>query len=148
MDETDPITNRNDNLTNELKKREKYDVIFVTTAQDYNFKILEQFLNPEGGLLVNTIELDILSDQYGFFTRIFYSIITRFKKLGMTVLRIQPNWGGPHLCHMALDRLAGYVNEGILQTVVDSVFTPQDAERAVVHISSEKAIGNTIVTFR
>lgn len=32
-----------------------------------------------------------------------------------------PDWGGPHLCHLALDRLAGYVNEGILQTVVDQV---------------------------
>lgn len=85
-----------------------------------------------------------------------------------------PDWGGPHLCHLALDRLAGYVNEGILQTVVDQVrsptqaienynidilivglcaivmqvYTTDDAEKAIAHICSPKAIGGTIITFR
>lgn len=40
------------------------------------------------------------------------------------VFNSEPDWGGPHICHRALDRLAGYVNDGILQTVVDQVYTP------------------------
>lgn len=37
-------------------------------------------------------------------------------------MKSEPDWGGgPHLCHRTLDRLAEYVNEGILQTVVDQV---------------------------
>lgn len=64
------------------------------------------------------------------------------------VFKTESDWGGPHICHRTLDRLAGYVNDGILQTVVDQVFTPDDAEKAIAHICSAKAIGGTIVTFR
>lgn len=56
--------------------------------------------------------------------------------------------GGPHLCHMNLNRLADYVNDGVLQTVVDQVYTPVDAEKAIRHVCSDRSIGSTIVTFR
>lgn len=59
-----------------------------------------------------------------------------------------PDWGGPHICHKTLDRLACYCNDGILQTVVDQVYTTDEAEKAIAHICSPKAIGGTIVTFR
>lgn len=49
---------------------------------------------------------------------------------------------------MNLDKLAEYVNDGILQTVVDQVYTPQDAENAITHVCSPRSIGSTIVTFR
>lgn len=70
------------------------------------------------------------------------------EKCVAAVFKTEPDWGGPHLCHKALDRLAGYVNDGILQTVVDQVYTPDDAEKAILHICSPKAIGGTIITFR
>lgn len=56
--------------------------------------------------------------------------------------------GGPHLCYMNLNRLADYVNDGVLQTVVDQVYTPVDAEKAIRHVCSDRSIGSTIVTFR
>lgn len=64
------------------------------------------------------------------------------------ILKTDSDWGGPHICHKTLDRLAGYVNDGVLQTVVDQVFTSDDAEKAIAHICSAKAIGGTIITFR
>lgn len=43
------------------------------------------------------------------------------KLISAKITKSRPNWDGPHLCHLALDRLANYVNEGVLQTVVDQV---------------------------
>lgn len=45
----------------------------------------------------------------------------RLEKGIAAIFKSKPDWGGPHLCHLALNRLAGYVNDGILQTVVDQV---------------------------
>lgn len=45
----------------------------------------------------------------------------KLKKIGTRLIKRKPDWGGPHLCHLALDTLAGYVNDGVLQTVVDQV---------------------------
>lgn len=64
------------------------------------------------------------------------------------LFNIESDWGGAHICHRALDQLASYVNDGILQTVVDQVYTPDDAEKAIAHICSTKSIGGTIITFR
>lgn len=72
----------------------------------------------------------------------------QLRRLGASVTKSTPDWGGPHLCHRSLDRLAEYVNDGILQTVVDQVYTPQDADAAMTHVGSTKSIGSTIVTFR
>lgn len=77
-----------------------------------------------------------------------FQIYVRLEKSIAYLFKIEPDWGGPHICHRELDRLAGYVNDGILQTVVDQVYTPDDAEKAIAHICSAKAIGGTIVTFR
>ena len=45
----------------------------------------------------------------------------RLKKILLALTKSNPNWDGPHLCHLSLDRLAEYVNDGVLQTVVDQV---------------------------
>ena len=69
--------------------------------------------------------------------------------MGSKVFGVEPNWADePHLCHNYLDILAGYINDEILNTVVDQVYNPQEAERAVAHVISEKRIGSTIITFR
>lgn len=53
-----------------------------------------------------------------------------------------------HLCYVTLDRLADFVEDGTLQTVVDKVFSPHDIEIALNHIQSPQSIGSTILTFR
>lgn len=69
--------------------------------------------------------------------------------MGSKLFNSPPNWADePHLCHNNLDILAGYVNDEILNTVVDQVYNPQEAERAIAHVISEKRIGSTIITFR
>lgn len=46
----------------------------------------------------------------------------QIRKTWSRLMKSEPDWGGgPHLCHRTLDRLAEYVNEGTLQTVVDQV---------------------------
>lgn len=61
------------------------------------------------------------SDNFNLFIKLFYSVYVRLKRSLFNVLDINLDWNGPHLCHNALDRLAGYVNDGVLQTVVDLV---------------------------
>lgn len=85
------------------------------------------------------------NDSLVFFS---FQIYVRLEKCVAYVFKKESDWGGPHICHRALDRLAGYVNDGVLQTVVDQVYTPDDAEKAIAHICSAKAIGGTIITFR
>lgn len=58
--------------------------------------------------------------QY-IFIILYFQFYVKLEKLISTLFKSNPDWGGPHLCHLALDRLAGYVNDGILQTVVDQV---------------------------
>lgn len=46
--------------------------------------------------------------------------------------------------------VCSYINDEILNTVVDQVFNPveKEVEQAVNHVLSEKRIGSTIITFR
>lgn len=94
------------NLINELTSRDSYDVIFLTTKVKYKKDFLQKFLTVDGKL-IDTVEPDINSDSYGAFMRMFYSLFIRLKKFGSFLLRCEPDWGGPHLCHLSLDRLAG-----------------------------------------
>lgn len=75
-------------------------------------------------------------------------MLVNVKRAFCGLLGLKLDLGGPHLCHMNLNRLADYVNDGVLQTVVDQVYTPVDAEKAIRHVCSERSIGSTIVTFR
>lgn len=69
--------------------------------------------------------------------------------MGSKLFNTEPMWADePHLCHNNLDQLANYVNDEILNTVVDQVYNPQEAERAIAHVISDKRIGSTIITFR
>lgn len=61
------------NFINELTSRESYDVIFITTKVQYNTEFLLKFLKTNGKL-INTVERDINSDEYGAFMRLFYSV--------------------------------------------------------------------------
>lgn len=73
----------------------------------------------------------------------------RLRLLGAKIVNKEPNFADePHLCHNNLEILANYVNEELLSTVVDQVYNPQEAERAIAHVISEKRIGSTIITFR
>ncbi|XP_059607478.1 reticulon-4-interacting protein 1, mitochondrial-like isoform X2 [Phlebotomus argentipes] len=136
------------NLSNVLATREDtFDVIFFTNHVSYDRSFLYKHLRT-GGRIIDTCEAPLWSDNLGFLGRFFLSWLVSLRRLAGWAIRSPPDWGGPHLCHHALDRLAGYVNDGLLQTVVDQVFTPEDAQRAIEHICSEKAIGSTIVTFR
>ncbi|XP_031628018.1 reticulon-4-interacting protein 1, mitochondrial-like isoform X2 [Contarinia nasturtii] len=136
-----------DLLLKELTMREHYDVVFLTTSQTYNRDFIGKFL-CENGIIIDTVEKRLSSDEYGFFMRFLCSIYVRLEKCVSFLFKTESDWGGPHICHRTLDKLAGYVNDGILQTVVDQVYTPDDAEKALAHICSAKAIGGTIITFR
>jgi NADPH:quinone reductase-like Zn-dependent oxidoreductase len=71
------------------------------------------------------------------------------KRLKCKIFNSEANWADePHLCHNNLDILSSFVNDEVLNTVVDQVYNPQEAERAVAHVISEKRIGSTIITFR
>uniref|UniRef100_A0A6B2EPY3 Putative zinc-binding oxidoreductase n=1 Tax=Phlebotomus kandelakii TaxID=1109342 RepID=A0A6B2EPY3_9DIPT len=136
------------NLSHALATREvTFDVIFFTTFVSYDKSFLNKYLSP-GGRIIDTCEAPLMSDDLSFLGRFFLSWLVALRRFAGWIIRSPPDWGGPHLCHLTLDRLAGYVNEGLLQTVVDQVFTPEDAQRAIEHICSDKAIGSTIVTFR
>ncbi|CAG9797952.1 unnamed protein product [Chironomus riparius] len=134
---------------NELLSRQvKYDVVFITTRLNYSTKFIERFLTPHG-TIVHAVESIMPSDEYGIFMRMMFKIYVTLKRMGTTVFGVEPKWADePHLCHNNLDILAGYINDEILNTVVDQVYNPQEAERAVAHVISEKRIGSTIITFR
>lgn len=78
-----------------------------------------------------------------------FKLYVTFKKLGSKIFNTEPVWAdSPHLCHNNLEQLASYVQDELLNTVVDQVYNPDQAERAVAHVISEKRIGSTIITFR
>ncbi|XP_055591829.1 reticulon-4-interacting protein 1, mitochondrial-like isoform X2 [Uranotaenia lowii] len=135
------------NLINELTAREKFHHIFLTTRIAYDHRFLEKFL-AKSGVIIDAVEPELASDEFGPLMRLLLGIAVRCRKLVATVFRTQPDWGGPHLCHLMLERLAGFVNDETLKTVVDRVYTPNEVERALDHICSEKSIGSTIITFR
>ncbi|XP_062558988.1 reticulon-4-interacting protein 1 homolog, mitochondrial-like isoform X2 [Armigeres subalbatus] len=135
------------NLINELTPREKFDYIFLTTRIAYDHTFLERFLTKRG-IIVDAVEPELASDEYGPLARVLLAVLVRLRKATALIFRTHPDWGGPHLCHLVLERLAGFVNDETLKTVVDRVYTPNEVERALDHICSEKSIGSTIITFR
>nr|XP_029712831.1 reticulon-4-interacting protein 1 homolog, mitochondrial isoform X1 [Aedes albopictus] len=135
------------NLINELTPREKFDYIFLTTRIAYDHKFLEKFLTKHG-IIIDAVEPELASDEYGPLMRVLLAMLVKFRKMMAVIFRTHPDWGGPHLCHHGLERLAGFVNDETLKTVVDRVYTPGEVERALDHICNEKSIGSTIITFR
>lgn len=115
-----PIANIIDELEN-LSSDEKFDIIFISTLLDYDKEKFYKFLKPETGVIVSTVEQNVSSDNFNLFIKLFYSVYVRLKRSLFTLLNINLDWNGPHLCHNSLDRLGGYVNDGVLQTVVDLV---------------------------
>lgn len=155
-------------LFKELSIRPEYDVIFYTGQADYDTAFMHTFLSANGRL-VDTVEPAPSSDATGAFGRLVLSVSWRclksffrtnsnsksspqlyvkMRRLYAAIAKSPPDWGGPHLCHRSLDRLAEYVNDGVLQTVVDQVYTPSDSSAAMDHVCGSRAIGSTIITFR
>ncbi|XP_058116791.1 reticulon-4-interacting protein 1, mitochondrial-like isoform X2 [Anopheles ziemanni] len=135
------------NFINELTSREKFNFIFLTTRLGYDYKFLEKFLTKDG-VIVDAVEPELSTDEYGVVGRFFLGTYVRCRKAVAFLFRTNVDWGGPHLCHLVLERLAGFVNDESLKTLVDRVYTPNEVERALEHICSEKSIGSTIITFR
>ncbi|XP_035787120.1 reticulon-4-interacting protein 1, mitochondrial-like isoform X2 [Anopheles albimanus] len=135
------------NFINELTSREKFHFIFLTTRLGYDYKFMEKFLTKDG-VIVDAVEPELSTDDYGVVGRFFLGTYVRFRRALAFLCRTNVDWGGPHLCHRMLERLAGFVNDETLKTVVDRVYTPSEVERALEHICSEKSIGSTIITFR
>jgi NADPH:quinone reductase-like Zn-dependent oxidoreductase len=133
------------NLINELNLQDKFDLIFLTRCLNYDYSFLKKFLNPDG-LIIDCVEPD--KDNLSYFKRVFYKLYVRFRQLLANGQHIE--WGDNHFCNQTLDRLAMMVNDGVLQTVVDTVFTAEvdNCEQALKHICKEKRIGGTIITFR
>lgn len=62
-----------DLLLKELTVREHYDVIFFTTSQTYNRDFISNFLRRDG-IIIDTVEKQLASDNYGFCMRILCSV--------------------------------------------------------------------------
>lgn len=67
-------------LLKELSKRPKYDVIFYTTAADYDAEFMRSFLLPLGRL-VNTVEMRPELDEAGLVKR----MASKVGKVGITM---------------------------------------------------------------
>lgn len=62
-----------DLLLKELTIREHYDVVFLTTEQTYNRDFISKFLR-KGGIIIDTVEKRLSSDEYGLFMRFLCSV--------------------------------------------------------------------------
>lgn len=58
------------------KENKTFDYIFVTTNLNFDLSYLEEFLTPNGQM-VNIWETEVLSDDYDFFSKYFYSVKMR-----------------------------------------------------------------------
>lgn len=72
----------------------------------------------------------------------------RYRRLRAYLTRTPANWGGPHMGASTLDQLAEYVTSGLVQSVVDQVYTDMDVGAAMEHVCSSESIGSTIITLR
>jgi NADPH:quinone reductase-like Zn-dependent oxidoreductase len=137
------------NFINELNF-ERYDYIFLTRALSFDCQFLTKFLISPESLIINCVE----PPSYEFESpvmRAFYTIYVKFKLI-WSELRGKPLLLDGHILiqQETINRLADYVNDGILQTVIDQVFTAEadHCERAMQHVGENKRIGSTVVTFR
>lgn len=72
----------------------------------------------------------VLSFGIRFFFWNANKAFVRMRLLAAYVTKSKPDWGGPHMCQRSLDRLAEYVNDGLLQTVVDQVMSQTRARES------------------
>ncbi|CRL05020.1 CLUMA_CG018188, isoform A [Clunio marinus] len=120
-----------------LSRNDKYDVVFFTTHLNYNTDFITKFLSPNG-IVIHATEKYLPSDNYNLIMRTLLKAYIVFKKIGCRLINVEPSWTDePHLCHNNLELLASYVNDEMLNTVVDQVYNPQEAERAIAHVIKE-----------
>lgn len=62
-----------DLLVKELTIRKSYDAIFLTTASTYNRDFINKFITDDG-IVIDTVEKQLSSDDYGLFMRFLCSV--------------------------------------------------------------------------
>nr|CAI5828998.1 unnamed protein product [Callosobruchus analis] len=130
-------------------KDELYDVIIKTNNEcDLENKHFSKFLKTDG-TIISTLPPALSSDSCGAGGGFILSWYIKLKYKLLSMLGLPFNYfDETHLCYVTLDKLAEYVEDGYLQTVVDKVYQPHDIEVAIGHMQSSRSIGSTIITFR
>ncbi|CAH1977572.1 unnamed protein product [Acanthoscelides obtectus] len=148
--EGDSPQKTNPSLIKQLEvKDELYDIIIMTNHEcDFENKHFSKFLKTDG-TIISTLPPPLLSDSCGGSSRFLLSLYIKLRHKFLSMLGSSFNFfDETHLCYVTLDKLAEFVEDGYLQTVVDKVYQPHDIEIAVGHIQSSRSIGSTIITFR
>lgn len=72
-DADDRFTEEQHILFKELSIRKEYNVVFFTTATEYNREFIRSFVAP-GGLVIDTVEPPLASDSFGEISKLFYGV--------------------------------------------------------------------------
>lgn len=72
-DADDRFTEEQHILFKELSIRKEYNVVFLTTATEYNREFIRSFVAP-GGLVIDTVEPPLASDSIGEISKLFYGV--------------------------------------------------------------------------
>lgn len=72
-DADDRFTEEQHILFKELSIRKEYNVVFFTTATEYNREFIRSFVAP-GGLVIDTVEPPLASDSFGEISKVFYGV--------------------------------------------------------------------------
>ncbi|XP_058127094.1 reticulon-4-interacting protein 1 homolog, mitochondrial-like [Anopheles ziemanni] len=126
----------------------KFNYIFLAThLRDTNAKFFEKLLT-KGGVLVDAVEPDLASDEYGIVRRLVLAGYAGVRKAVAWVCGRQVRWDGLDLGQRTLATLATYVEDKAIHTLGPvQIFSPSDAGAALELVASGKPIGNTVITF-
>lgn len=77
----EPLFEEQNILFKELSIRKEYNVAFLTTATHYDIEFIRSFITPKG-IIVNAVEPNLPSDDYGVVKFFFYSvsILCRYRR--------------------------------------------------------------------
>nr|XP_022899839.1 reticulon-4-interacting protein 1 homolog, mitochondrial-like isoform X1 [Onthophagus taurus] len=135
-------------LKKELDLHEKFWAIIVTVPCEMDLSELKTYCK-DGGNVILTLPQPILSDRYGFLLNKLYGFYIQLRafiqKCSNEGLK---DFGETHICYEELDRLSQYIENGVIQSVVDRVYQPYEIDQALTHIQTLDAIGSTVITFR
>ncbi|XP_019866811.2 reticulon-4-interacting protein 1, mitochondrial [Aethina tumida] len=136
-------------LCKELELKEyKYDVIVKATETSLSDDQLKAFCK-EGGDVISVTPPKHSSDSMGYFGLLIFGLYVRCKYYLLRPFGLHLNYfDETHFCSASLDQLSEFVETGLVKTVVDKVYSPQDIESALTHVQSTRSIGSTIITFR
>ncbi|KAK6622075.1 hypothetical protein RUM44_001882 [Polyplax serrata] len=126
--------------------QDRFDVVLNTVGGVSHEACLK--LCKPGGVVVSTVPDHIFNDNYSFPLSLFQVVFLRLKCLLKRVFGNVNEWDGYDFSGETLDKLKDLVEKGGLQPIVDKIYNPEDAVRALQHCDSLDAIGKTIVRFR